>query len=291
MAIGHWKDKLSIKYPFVVDSDASGDEAESFVNFTIDGNFLSELLKFCSNRNITLPMILIVAQSVAIARYSGNPNALIKAIHFGRDQSVLYNQVGNYTTMLPVRIDLGGDQTLDDLFENIRVTWREFLSSTPVYLDEMRESSTVRICPRFNYRDVAALSRGDVAASSGNAGDIMPSLYNIARPSYSWKNRNYSSTKAIFSDLMSLSVYKFPDRLMGYFTYGRENYSENKMNEVAGAFLSFLRTAIYDPRMKVAKIFSSTSTSSDKLSHWTHSELGSTGTFDPFRAQPGTSSS
>ena len=78
---------------------------------------------------------------------------MIKLVHNGRDQKILFDQVGCYANIFPMRLDLSGDPTFTTLLNQVRNSWLQYISCTPCYPVELLDEENILTSPYINYID------------------------------------------------------------------------------------------------------------------------------------------
>ncbi len=88
----------------------------------LGADLLARIEHLCKQSDATLFMTLVAATATLLARVSGQEDIIIGSPVAGRDRVELEDVVGFFVNTLPLRIDVSGDPTFQDLLERVKST-------------------------------------------------------------------------------------------------------------------------------------------------------------------------
>ncbi len=90
------------------------------INKPLDLNLTKALKKLSQNSNCTLFMTLLAGFSILLTTHSNQEDVVIGSPVANRNQSDLENLIGLFINTLPLRVDLSGNPTVNELLERVK---------------------------------------------------------------------------------------------------------------------------------------------------------------------------
>jgi natural product biosynthesis luciferase-like monooxygenase protein len=124
---GYWKKRMAGAPPLL---DLPADHARpplqthtgDTVNLTLPANLVARLKALSSQERVTLFMTLLAGFKIVLNRHTGATDLVVGSPLAGRDHAETENTVGFFINTLPLRTDLSGDPTGQELLARVRAT-------------------------------------------------------------------------------------------------------------------------------------------------------------------------
>ncbi len=120
-----WKENLSGELPVLdVSYDFPRPQIPTYKGrsqgITFDVDLSKRIKDFCKNNNITLFVFLLSAYYVLLSKYSNQDEVMIGTPYGCRNSEQTENLYGDFLNMLPLRFNINGTDTLDDLIHKTK---------------------------------------------------------------------------------------------------------------------------------------------------------------------------
>ncbi len=108
-------------------------------SFDLEPGMMKALQEVSRRHGTTLFMTMLAAFEVLMHRYSGQTDFAVGAPVAGRNEVEIEDLIGFFVNMLPLRADLTGDPTFEELLERVRATTLEAYSHQALPLEKLIE--------------------------------------------------------------------------------------------------------------------------------------------------------
>ena len=145
--VEYWKRKLEKIPPRLalfndyVDTGKVG-QKRRLRSFIIPLDLTRQLENLTRRENVTLFMVLVSAFQILINRYTRQDDIVISTIAAGRSQAELSDLIGCFISILPMRTDLSGDPTFQELLGRVRETTLEFHAHQHLPTEQLSDALT-----------------------------------------------------------------------------------------------------------------------------------------------------
>jgi condensation enzyme len=128
-SLAYWREKLDGAHMATVTMDfprsANLPKNTSVVRYALDEDVAAAVRTVARSNRSTPFIVLLAAYYVLLARRTGATDLVVPTIGANRKQARFNDAVGNFTNFLPLRTDLAGAATFQELIERARATFLE----------------------------------------------------------------------------------------------------------------------------------------------------------------------
>ncbi|MBH0120031.1 amino acid adenylation domain-containing protein, partial [Rhodococcus sp. CX] len=123
--VDYWRDRLAgVPEVSMIATDRPRPAVQDFAGFelafTIDPEVSAALRRVCTERDVTMYMLVQAAVVIAMQRLGAGDDIVVGSPVGGRTDEALASVVGYFVNTLPLRHDLSGDPTVDELLGRVR---------------------------------------------------------------------------------------------------------------------------------------------------------------------------
>jgi len=246
----YWKQKLTGVPPLELPTDYPRPTVRTFdsagYHFQLNPDLLQKLEALSHQTGVTLFMLILAAQATLLFRYSGQDDILIGSPISNRNQKEIEPLVGLFVLFMPLRIDLGGNPTFQELIARVRETIMEALAHRYIPLAELGDhfrserSSNRQLWYQtmVNYRDLTGMRWHSLDFPNLKITDLI------------WEQKR---TKAAYDDL-DLIVHKAEHLLEGWFFYNTRLFDVTTIERMNRHFQTLLQNIVVNPQVQISQI-------------------------------------
>ncbi|WP_410812627.1 amino acid adenylation domain-containing protein [Micromonospora sp. 067-2] len=257
-----WKGRLAgitpLELPLDLPRPATQTYRGDFVEFTVDRAATDGLLALTRSYGGTLFMTLLAAYQVFLARHSGQDDFAVGASVAGRSAPELENVVGMFVNMLPMRAELAGDPTFDELLQRTRRAVLDGLEHAEVpfarVVHELGLPRDVSRSPVF--QSMFVLQNYEMGRFGGVAED--------AGVGFEWHPMELRATRFDFE----LHAVETADGLWGKLVFNTDLFTRATVERMAHRLTTLLRAVVATPDLPVSALDLLAPAERDLLAGW-----------------------
>ncbi|WP_342551278.1 amino acid adenylation domain-containing protein [Paenibacillus sp. FSL R7-0652] len=241
----YWINQFDIGVPVLqLPYDYARPKLQSFegrsLSFAVDSKLTEQLKELAFNTESTMYMVLLAAYYVLLYRYSGQRDIVIGCPIAGRQHEQLEDMLGMFVNTLPLRIQLEGDVSFNELLKNVRTRTLEAYSNQDYPFDELVDQLDYR-------RD---LSRNPLF-------DTVLVMQNMKEPSsiisdLVFKPRDFERNSTMFD--IRFEVTESADGLQCTMDYCTSLFKEETIRRFSSNYLHILKGFVHDPSLRLDEI-------------------------------------
>lgn len=219
----------------------------------------AESLKTLGERCGATPfMVVMAAFSALLNRYTGQTDLVIGFPIANRDRSEVDGLIGCFINTLPIRSDLSGDPTFEELLGRVKKASLEAYAHQDVpfekIVDEMQPARDLSRQPLCNVMFVFQ--------------NIVIAALDLPGLSISPVQIHNETAKL---DL-ALSITEVPEGLAGYFEYAKDMFDDGGISRLIGHFKNLVTSIAAAPRRPVSSLAMLGQTERERLIAWSGTE-------------------
>ncbi|WP_437327214.1 amino acid adenylation domain-containing protein [Sorangium sp. So ce381] len=240
-----WKERLLHAPPLLdLPSDHPRPAIQSLrgstVSFRIDAPLAERLGELSAQRGMTVTMVLMAAFAVLLHRYTQRDDILIGMPSANRARMDLEEIMGFFVNTVPIRVDLSGDPSFDDLLQRVRKLCLEAYEHDMLPFDVLVQELRPERSPGYNPVVQIAFAPQSPAERDLDLAGIE------VRPIEA------DAGKTIFD--LSLYSWEGPDGVTGMFEYSTDLFDRATIERMAEHLLTLLSTATSGPDQPVSSL-------------------------------------
>ncbi|WP_084964068.1 non-ribosomal peptide synthetase [Thermoactinospora rubra] len=225
--VAFWRDRLGDAPPCAVAPDRPRPAVQTFRGDTVTFD-LPPLGELARARGTTVFAVLLAALHVALARYSGEPDAVLGVVLSGRLRAEVEPLIGPFATTVPLRLDASGDPPFRELLDRVSRELHDGLDHQEVPFDHLvRGLGRARDADRNPLYQVLfsmeAVGGGPVELAPGLTAEVSGVANGTA-----WLDLHFA-------------VRQSGDTLACRLTYNTDLYDRGTAEQLAGAFQAAAR--------------------------------------------------
>ena len=205
--------------------------------FRVDGAVQRDLEERARAAGCTLFSLFLLAWGITLSQWTGSQDLAVAVPVSQRARQEFEEVVGLFLNTLPIRLDLGGDPTLEELAGRHWAAYREDLVHQSCSLEQVL---------------------GELPLSADELFSTMVNLQPVVPPDYqqgqlkvsSWPSRNGSCKFPLALNLQNLAEGGWLGRL----DYALERFSRASMERLATRFQAILHKLAVQPQMRLSQI-------------------------------------
>lgn len=120
----YWREQLVAATPLDLPSDqpVGADDGVGHCQRMLPPSVLEAVKTLAQQSGVTVYMVLLAAYQTVLARYTGQEDIIVGSPVAGRTRAELEGLIGYFANPLPLRTNLGGDPTFEELLARVKVT-------------------------------------------------------------------------------------------------------------------------------------------------------------------------
>ncbi|WP_437297431.1 amino acid adenylation domain-containing protein [Sorangium sp. So ce426] len=240
-----WKERLLDAPPLLeLPSDHPRPAIQSLrgatVSFRIDAPLAERLGELSAQRGMTVTMVLMAAFAVLLHRYTQRDDLLIGMPSANRARMDLEEIMGFFVNIVPLRVDLSGDPSFDELLQRVRQLCLEAYEHDMLPFDVLVQELRPERSPGYN--PVVQIA---FAPQS-------PAERDLALAGVEVRPIEADAKKTIFD--LSLYSWESPDGVTGMLEYSTDLFDRATIERMAEHLLTMLSTAASGPDQPVSSL-------------------------------------
>ncbi|WP_437928193.1 amino acid adenylation domain-containing protein [Sorangium sp. So ce291] len=240
-----WKEKLLHAPPLL---ELPGDRPRpavqtlrgSTVFFRMEAPLVEPLRQLSVRRDMTVTMVLMAAFAVLLHRYTHRDDILFGMPSANRARLDLEHIMGFVVNTVPIRLDLSGDPSFDDLLQQTRRMCLEVYEHDTLPFDLLVQELRPERSPSYNPVVQIAFAPQTPAERDLELAGIE------VRPMVA------DAQKTIFD--LSLYCWESPDGVTGMFEYSTDLFERSTIERMVNHLLTMLSAAISEPGQPVSSL-------------------------------------
>ncbi|MFF5676063.1 amino acid adenylation domain-containing protein [Streptomyces hygroscopicus] len=210
------------------------------VDFTVPPEVMAGLRKAGRDCGATLFMVMLAAYQAVLARYTGSTDIVVGSPTSGRDRAELEDLVGFFVNTLPLRTDLSGDPSFEELVGRVREGTLEALAHQDAPFEQMVE----KLAPP---RD---LSRNPVVQMWFDLFTVEETSFRLGQA----RAERFNSGAIITRFDVALQMEVAEGVITGRLTYADDLFVSATMRRFTEHLLNFLRAVADDPATPLSQV-------------------------------------
>ncbi|WP_444547642.1 amino acid adenylation domain-containing protein [Sorangium atrum] len=240
-----WKERLLHAPPLLdLPSDRPRPAVQSLrggaVSFRIEAPLVEALRELAVRRGMTVTMVLMAAFSVLLHRYTHHDDILIGMPSANRARMDLEALMGFLVNTVPVRLDLSGDPSFDDLLHRVRQVCLEAYEHDTLPFDVLVHELRPERSPGYNPIVQIAFA------------PQMPAERDLALAGVEVRPIEADAKKTIFD--LSLYSWESEGGVAAMFEYSADLFERATIERMADHLLTMLGTAASEPGLPVSSL-------------------------------------
>ncbi|MGP0067607.1 MAG: amino acid adenylation domain-containing protein [Isosphaeraceae bacterium] len=224
-------------------------------HYYLDANLTRAVVALGASRGASLYMTLLAAFQAFLGRYSGQDDVLIGSPVAGRTRPGLEGLIGYYVNMLPMRGDLSGNPTFDEVMDRVRRTVAGGLEHQDfpfnLLVSRLQGNADPSRPPLFQvmFAHQQAQRLGDEGLAPfalGHSGARL-SLHGLTAESIALDKET-----ALFD--LAMMTAREGDRLCVALEYSTDLFVANSIDRLMDGFRTLLESAVADPGQRLADL-------------------------------------
>ncbi len=210
------------------------------VSFRIEAPLIEALRELAVQRGMTVTMVLMAAFSVLLHRYTHHDDILIGMPSANRARMDLEAIMGFLVNTVPVRLDLSGDPSFDDLLRRVRQVCLEAYEHDTLPFDVLVHELRPERSPSYNPIVQIAFA------------PQMPAERDLALAGVEVDPIEADAKKTIFD--LSLYSWESEGGVAAMFEYSADLFERSTIERMADHLLTMLGTAASEPGLPVSSL-------------------------------------
>jgi amino acid adenylation domain-containing protein/FkbM family methyltransferase len=243
--LAYWKEKLQGVTALQLTVDYTRPTVQTFkgasASVNVDQELTFKLQELSHQRGVTLFMTLLTAFKVLLYRYSGQQDICVGTPVANRNQQETEKLVGFFVNTLPLRSDLRGDTSFNDLLKQVKATTLEAYAHQDVPFEKIVDAVVKE-------RDLNRSPLFQVMFALQNAPEI-PEILLIDVVAVSEGPANSTSKFDI-----SCSLIETGSGLSGSIQYNTDLYKEETIKQFETHFTRLLYSIVASPDQKIGEL-------------------------------------
>ncbi|AUX45571.1 peptide synthetase [Sorangium cellulosum] len=212
----------------------------SAVHYRLPASVVKPARALAVQQDMTLTMVLLSAVAVLLSRYTRRDDILIGMPSANRDRVELERVMGFFVNTLPIRLDLSGDPTFEELLKRARRVCLEVYEHDALPFDRLVQDLQLERTTSYNPLVQVAFAPQPPAGRDLHLDGLVVERLDI------------DAKKTVFD--LTIYSWESADGVVGTFEYSTDLFERATMEQMVNHLLELLAVAVSHPDRRVSSI-------------------------------------